>query len=143
MIQITCKDAVLGYEDGIVAYDPIFFFFYRDGLRELAAKADLYIHCATVEVEGLSALEALQQAVVPVIAKGELSATSQFALDEHSLFPTKDARALASCIDYWLDHPEQRREMGWSYAQSTEKYDIHKSINALIDMFRQAVSTKG
>lgn len=131
------------YEDGIVAYDPIFQFHDRDGLRELAAKADLYIHCATVEVEGLSALEALQQAVVPVIAKGELSATSQFALDEHSLFPTKDAQALASCIDYWLDHPEQRREMGWYYAQSTEKYDIHKSIAALIDMFRQAISTKG
>ena len=64
----------------------------REGLRKLAAKADLYIHCATVEVEGLSALEALQQAVVPVIAEGKLTATSQFALDEHSLFPTKDRR---------------------------------------------------
>ena len=108
----------------------------------LAAKADLYIHCATVEVEGLSALEALQQAVVPVIAKGELTATSQFALDEHSLFPTKDPEALASCIDYWLDHPEERHTMGWRYAESTEEYDIHKSIAALIDMFRLAVQTK-
>ena len=47
------------YEDGVVKYDPIFQFHDRDGLRKLAAKADLYIHCATVEVEGLSALEAL------------------------------------------------------------------------------------
>ena len=126
------------YEDGIVAYDPIFQFHDREGLRKLAAKADLYIHCATVEVEGLSALEALQQAVVPVIAEGKLTATSQFALDEHSLFPTKDPEALAACIDYWLDHPEERHEMGWRYAQSTEEYDIHKSIQALIDMFRTA-----
>ena len=127
------------YEDGIVKYDPIFKFHDREGLRQLAAKSDLYIHCATVEVEGLSALEALQQAVVPVIAKGELTATSQFALDEHSLFPTKDPEALAACIDYWLDHPVERQEMGWRYAESTEEYDIHKSIAALIDMFRQAI----
>ena len=130
------------YEDGIVKYDPIFQFHDRDELRKLAARSDLYIHCATVEVEGLSALEALQQAVVPVIAKGDLTATSQFALDEHSLFPTKDPEALAACIDYWLDHPVERQEMGWRYAESTEEYDIHKSIDALIDMFRQAVEEK-
>ena len=130
------------YEDGVVKYDPIFRFHDRDGLRKLAAQADLYIHCATVEVEGLSALEALQQAVVPVIAKGDLTATSQFALDEHSLFPTKDPEALAACIDYWLDHPVERQEMGWRYAESTEEYDIHKSIAALIDMFRMAVEEK-
>ena len=130
------------YVDGVVKYDPIFQFHDRDGLRKLAAKSDLYIHCATVEVEGLSALEALQQAVVPVIAKGELTATSQFALDEHSLFPTKDPEALAACIDYWLDHPVERQEMGWRYAESTEEYDIHKSIDALVDMFQQAVESK-
>ena len=130
------------YEDGIVKYDPIFQFHDREGLRKLAAKSDLYIHCATVEVEGLSALEALQQAVVPVIAKGELTATSQFALDEHSLFPTKDPEALAACIDYWLDHPVERQEMGWRYAESTEEYDIHKSIAALIDMFRLSMESK-
>ena len=130
------------YEDGIVKYDPIFRFHDREGLRELAAKADLYIHCATVEVEGLSALEALQQGVVPVIAKGELTATSQFALDEHRLFPARDPKELAACIDYWLDNPTERQEMGERYAESTEDYDIHKSIAALIDMFQSAINRK-
>ena len=32
--------------------------------------------------------------------------------------------------------------MGWRYAESTEEYDIHKSIAALIDMFHQAVSDR-
>lgn len=130
------------YDEGVVAYEPIFKFHDREGLRELAAKADLYIHCATVEVEGLSALEALQQAVVPIIAEGDLTATSQFALDERSLFPTKDAKALAECIDYWLDHPVEREEMGWKYAESTEDYDISKSISALIEMFESAVASR-
>ena len=126
------------YKDGVLRYEPIFRFHDRDELRELAAKADLYIHCATVEVEGLSALEALQQAVVPVIAEGGLSATSQFALDGRSLFPTGDAEALANRIDYWLEHPEEREDMGWKYAESTENYDISKSIAALINMFHLA-----
>ena len=129
------------YEDGIVGYEPEVRFLDRNALRELAASADLYIHCATVEVEGLSALEALQQAVVPVIAEGELTATSQFALDGHSLFPTKDPQALAACIDWWLDHPEERFEMGWKYAESTGDYDIKKSIAALVAMFGEAVSS--
>ena len=76
---------------------------------------------------------------MPIIAEGDLTATSQCALDERSLFPTKDAKALAECIDYWLDHPVEREEMGWKYAESTEEYDIHKSIDALIGMFRHAV----
>ena len=96
----------------------------------------------SVEVEGLSALEALQQAVVPIIAEGELTATSQFALDDRSIFPTKDPKALADCIDYWLDHPAEREEMGWRYAASTEEYDIHKSIDALVEMFRCAAATR-
>ena len=75
---------------------------------------------------------------MPIIAEGELTATSQFALDHRSLFPTGDPQALAGCIDYWLDHPEERQEMGWKYAESAEGYDIHKSIASLIAMFRQA-----
>lgn len=126
------------FEEGVLRYKPIFHYHDRDGLRALAARADLYIHCATVEVEGLSALEALQQGVVPIIATGKLTATSQFALDDRSLFPTKDAEALAGQIDYWLSHPEERRIMGYKYAESTEEYDIKKSIAALIDMFHQA-----
>ena len=83
-----------------------------------------------------------QQAVVPIIAEGELTATSQFALDDRSIFPTKDPKALADCIDYWLDHPAEREEMGWRYAASTEEYDIHKSIDALVEMFRCAAATR-
>lgn len=126
-------------EEGILTLEPVFRFMDRDGLRDLAAKADLYIHCATVEVEGLSALEALQQEVVPIIAEGRLTATPQFALDSRSLFPERNPRALAERIDYWLDHPEERLKMGRAYAQSTEKYSATAMTERLIGMFRQAI----
>lgn len=126
------------YKEGTLAYRPVFAFHTMEELIELSARSDLYIHCATVEVEGLSALEAMQQAVVPIIAEARLSATPQFALDSRSLFPAGDPRALAERIDWWLDHPDELNEMRWKYAESVEQYKIDKSTAALIDMFHQA-----
>lgn len=136
--KAICALADKVYEEGTLAYRPIFAFHTLSELTELAAKSDLYIHCANVEVEGLSALEAMQQAVVPIIAEAPLSATSQFALDSRSLFPAGDPKALAERIDYWLDHPEELEEMRWQYAESVKQYRIDKSIAALIEMFHQA-----
>ncbi|MBR1436318.1 MAG: glycosyltransferase [Bacteroidales bacterium] len=129
-------------KEGVLRYGAQFAFMDRDGLRELSSGADLYIHCATVEVEGLSALEALEQGVVPIIAEGELTATGQFALDGRSLFPSGDSKLLASKIDYWLDNPEERRRMGKLYAESTRRYDISSSIASLRRMFRQATPSR-
>ena len=127
--------------DGIVKYEPVFTFENRDGLRNLAAKADLAVHCATIEVEGLSIMEAMQQGAVPIIAQGHTTGAAQFALDRRSSFPEKNPEALANRIDYWLSHPEQRWEMGKKYAQSMERYDIQKSTEHLIQMFREAIDS--
>ncbi|MBO4263804.1 MAG: glycosyltransferase [Bacteroidales bacterium] len=140
------REAVLAkamalYEDGIVAYKPICRFLQQAELRELSARADLYIHCAVIEVEGLSALEALQQGVVPVIATGPLTATAQFALDDRSRFPMRDAHALAARIDWWYEHPHELEQMHAAYVASTERYAIDKSIAALVEMFAGAMAS--
>ena len=108
----------------------------------MAAEADLAIHCATIEVEGLSIMEAMQQGVVPVIASGRYSGTSQFALDNRSVFPEENPEALAHRIDYWLDHPEERWEMGKKYAAHMEQYDIRRSVEALLEMFQKAIDLR-
>lgn len=126
-------------KEGVLKYDPIFGFYNRDQLRQIAAKADLAVHCAIIEVEGLSIMEAMQQAVVPVIAVGHCSGTSQFALDDRSKFPTKDPKSLAKRIDYWLDHPKERWEMGFKYVESMEQYDIAHSVKGLVEMFEAAI----
>ena len=130
------------YEEGILSYPAEFKFCNRDELRTLAAEADLCIHCSFIEVEGLSIMEALQQAAVPIIAEGRYTGTSQFALDRRSLFPAQNPEALAHRIDYWLDHPQERWDMGWKYAESMEKYDIRHSAEALVEMFEQAIQDK-
>lgn len=135
--KIKCLAARL-VKEGVIQYEPVFTFENREGLRKLAAGADLAIHCATIEVEGLSIMEALQQGAVPIIAQGHTTGTAQFALDSRSLFPEKNPEALAGRIDYWLSHPQERWEMGKKYAESMERYDIHKTTEHLIQMFRDA-----
>ena len=127
------------YKDGVVSYKPTVGFYNRDQLRKLAATADLAVHCAIVEVEGMSITEALQQAVVPVIATARYSGTDTYALDSCSKFPAKDARALAQRIDYWFDHPQERWEMGFKYAESMKQYKIAYCAQKLIEMFQKAI----
>ena len=130
------------YEEGVVNYPPTVGFYNRDQLRHLAAKADLAVHCAYVEVEGMSITEALQQAVVPVIATAPYSGTDTYALDKHSTFPAKDPQALADRIDYWFDHPQRRWAMGFRYAQSMDSIQIDRCVQELMEMFQQAVNEK-
>lgn len=139
--RIKAKAARL-YKEGIVGYEPRFVFLDRDGLRKLAAGADLAIHCATIEVEGLSIMEALQQGVVPVIAEGRYSGTSQFAMDRRSVFPEKNPEALANRIDYWLERPKERWEASQRYPDFIEQYDIRHSVEKLVDMFQKAIDQK-
>ena len=136
------KMANLLYQDGVVTYLPTVGFYNRDQLRQLAAKADLAVHCAFVEVEGMSITEALQQAVVPVIATARYSGTATYALDERSTYPAGDAKALAKRIDYWFDHPQERWETGFLYAASMKQYEIADCAQALIEMFQKAIDEK-
>jgi len=130
------------YADGVLKYEPVFEFLDRDGLRNLAAKADLAIHCATVEVEGLSIMEAMQQGAVPIIAQGPITGTYQFALDERSRFHQKDARELAGKIDWWLDNPTELEAMREAYVNEMKNYSIDLSVRELMKMFRDACEHK-
>ena len=127
------------FEDGVVKHEPTFGFYTLKQLQELAASSWLYVHCAKIEVEGLSCLEAIQQGLVPVIAKGKLTATAQFALDEHSTFPTSDYKALAERIDWWIEHPDHRKQMSRLYAESVQKYSNEVSTRKIIEMYEDAL----
>ena len=126
-------------EKGILRYEPVFGFYSAEELRSLARQCYLYVHCAWVEVEGLSCLEMTREGLVPVIGEGSLVGTSGFALCPESLYPAQDSRALAERIDWWVAHPETRNRMSQEYADAARNYDIDRSIDALIAMFEQAL----
>ncbi|MBO4633765.1 MAG: glycosyltransferase [Bacteroidales bacterium] len=126
-------------EQGVLRYEPVFGFYSADQLRALAQQCYLYVHCAWVEVEGLSCLEMTREGLVPVIGEGKLIGTSSFALCPESLYPVQDSQALATRIDWWIAHPDVRNRMSQEYADAARNYDINRSTDALIAMFDEAL----
>lgn len=128
--------------DGVLKHAPSFDFFDAAGLDAQAEQADLYIHAAFIEVEGLSCLEVLRHGVVPVIAHSPLTATSQFALDAHSRFKARDPKALARAIDYWLSDNERRQTEAQKYLNIGAHYDINDCVSRLELVYRKLASGK-
>lgn len=128
--------------DGMLKHAPSFNFFDAVGLDTQAEQADLYIHAAFIEVEGLSCLEVLRHGVVPVIAHSPLTATSQFALDAHSRFKARDPKALARAIDYWLSDNDRRQTEAQKYLNIGAHYDINDCVSRLELVYRKLASSK-
>lgn len=128
--------------DGVLKHAPSFDFFDAAGLDAQAEQADLYIHAAFIEVEGLSCLEVLRHGVVPVIAHSPLTATSQFALDAHSRFKARDPKALARAIDYWFSDNERRQTEAQKYLNIGAHYDINDCVSRLELVYRKLASGK-
>ena len=127
------------YKKHIIKHEVEFGFKNINELQDLAKNADLYIHAAFIEVEGLSCMEAIQIGLVPIIAEGKYTATSQFALNDMSKFKARNAKDLASKIDYWLDDDERRFNEALKYKELNDQYDITKSIDELVNMYEDAL----
>lgn len=93
-----------------LAEPPVIRYFSQSALKEALCTADIYVHCATVEVEGMSAMEAFGCGAVPVIAQAPLSSTEEFARSEEMLFPHGNSDVLAERLDYWFEHPAELRK---------------------------------
>lgn len=128
------------YDDGTLSILPNFGFYTPEELAEMARRAYLYVHCAWVEVEGLSCVEAVREGAVPVIAQGDLIGTTQFALVPESMYPERDSKALAERIDWWIEHREEHDRMSAVYAESMSRFNVDKSIKALIEMYETALA---
>jgi len=125
--------------DGLLVHEPIFVFLDKSGLKELAHDSYLCVHAAKMEVEGLGCMEALREGTVPVISQNPYVGTTDYALDERSIFKSGDAKELAERIDWWIEHPEERNRMAQIYADRAREYAISKSAQKLIDMYRLAL----
>lgn len=128
------------FDDGTLSILPNFGFYTPEELAEMARRAYLYVHCAWVEVEGLSCVEAVREGAVPVIAQGDLIGTTQFALVPESMYPERDSKALAERIDWWIEHREEHDRMSAEYAASVGRFNVDDSIAALIKMYETAIA---
>lgn len=122
---------------------PRFGFFTREEMVELDRKAVLYVHAAEYEAEGIGCLEAIACGTVPVINDSPKSATRFYALDEKSLFKCNDAESLASKIDWWIEHPDVRKEYEKKYsAMAREKFDRGVCMKKMEQMLKETAAIK-
>lgn len=120
-------------------HPPIMGFYEQRDLLTLINSCDLYVHASDAEIEGISCMEALACGLVPVIARSPRSATPQFALDDRSLFEAGDAEDLAAKIDYWIEHPEERKSMSRAYAALGDTMRVDACVAQAEDMYRRAI----
>ncbi|MFN0175251.1 MAG: glycosyltransferase [Saprospiraceae bacterium] len=95
--------------------------------------SDLFVHCAAVEVECMTALEAMACGLPLLIADAPLSATKQFALSERHLFSTEEE--LTRKIDFWYENPEMLRQAKAQYLEFVKQYRIEASFKKLKEAY--------
>lgn len=119
---------------------PIMKFMPKQELMDTIAAADLYVHCAESEIEGMSCIEAFCGGLVPVIAESRKSAAKTFAIHPQSLFQVDNYRDLANKIDYWIEHPQERAEYEKRYSRKGQEYNIETCVLRMEEMFQEAIN---
>lgn len=121
---------------------PVIKYVPQEELVRIYNQADLYVHAAEAEIEGLVCTEAISCGLVPVIAKAKMSAASQFAIDGRSVFKSKDIGELAQRIDYWIEHPEERTRMKREYREKAQEYSLDSSVDKLEQVYAGVIKAQ-
>ena len=132
-------DNIAAYASEQAISTPIMKFYNRDELIDVINTADLYVHPAQIEIEAISCLEAIKCGVVPVICDSPRSATRYFALGENNLFRCNDAGDLAEKIDYWIEHPDERKKCSNDYEGYAARFDFDLCMDKMEQMLLDAV----
>ena len=108
-------------------------------LRDVLSYTDIYVHASDFEIEGISAIEAIACGAVPVISDAKLCATSSFSLSEHSIFKHGSPSSLKKAIEYFIEHPEERKSLSESYQKEGEDFHLFKMVEKMEQMFVEAI----
>lgn len=120
-------------------HPPIFEYLAPEKLLKLEQQCALYVHASVVDSEAISVVEAFACGCVPVIGQAPLSAPSEFALTDESLFPATDADALAARIDWWIEHPNQLSHWRDRYLEEAETLRVNRCVEQFAAMERIAI----
>ena len=69
-----------------------------------------------------------------IVSNSNLSATRNFAVDERCIFKNRDPKDLAKVIDYWIEHPEEKKIVEQKYLESGQIYSQDKCLDEMEKM---------
>lgn len=114
--------------------EPIFKFYSRTEIIDVLNYADLYVHPAEMELEGISCIEAIACGKLTIVSDSKLSATKNFAIDEKCIFKKRNPKDLAKVIDYWIEHTEEKKEYEQKYLNSALAFDQEECMKKMEQM---------
>lgn len=121
---------------------PQFQFFGREEMVDCINYSDLYVHPAEIEIEAIACLEAIACGLVPVIANSSRCATKAFALDEKNLFKNKDSKNLCEKIEYWVEHPEEKKARSLEYLGFATEFDQDNCMDNMEKMLKDVIELR-
>jgi len=121
---------------------PIFKFYSRTEIIDVLNYADLYVHPADAELEGIACIEAIACGKMTIVSDSRYTATKNFIIDEKCMFRHRRPRDLARVIDYWIEHPEERREYEKKYLESSAAYEQNVCMMEMEKMILEVIDGK-
>lgn len=118
--------------------DVDFGFFEQDELCDLMCANDVYVHCADVEVEGMSCMEAFACGCVPVISDASLSSTKAYALTEHNIFSHANAADLAAKLDWLYENRFDLAALSRQYIEYAQGLGVQGCAEKVLAMMEEA-----
>lgn len=133
------KERLIKYGIKHLVNPPIIRSFKHEELCNVLSYADLYVHTSIIEIEAISCLEALACGLVPVIANSPRSATSKFSLRNECSYNYKSPKDLAKKIDWWIEHPDIKKEASIQYAKYAKEFDFNICMDKMEQMLLEVV----
>ena len=78
-------------------------------------------------------------ATLPVYWDSKRCATKAFAIDEKNLFKCNDTQDLADKIDYWIEHPEERKQRSKEYLSYTKQFNQTECMKKMRLMMEECI----
>jgi 1,2-diacylglycerol 3-alpha-glucosyltransferase len=109
----------------------------EDDMPALMRSADLLVHAADVELEGMALLEALGTGLPTLVAEAPKSAASFLAISDEFRFPAGDAEELARRMDHLVEHPERLAAARQASLAAAQGLTLAASVGKLEAIYQQ------
>ena len=130
-------------QSGCLPVPPIFSFFPHEEMASILNYADLYVHPAEIEAEGIACLEAISCGLVPIISNSPRCATKEYAICDKNLFQFDSSLDLSKKIDWWIEHPDEKKECSQKYiAYAKGQFDQQRCMDKMECMFLETIQRR-
>ena len=112
----------------------------RKELVDIINYSDMYIHSATIELEGISCLEAMCCGKLTIVSDSLKSATRYFIVDKMCIYNGKNNLELSKLIDYWIENKERKIECENKYLRSDYVLYTRECMVKMEEMINEVIT---